>query len=530
MEDRRRSIVYGILGFILILELGGLFYNSGIVSGVNERADKLKAYAIAYQDDSTIFPGDIYDREGNILAETSLKPVSQTDQDGNETERTLRVTSYNNAHAYSQLIGYTGKRSLKPSAESVDGVVGKRRDYRLMAFLDEDYWGENGLYSTAGPDGTKGQSAVLTIDNELQLAVYDALAKEMDESDSQGSAVVLDVKNGEILSMVAFPAYDFNDLETAISNMSEDEEKTNLEPGFPVSYKNAKAPGSIFKVFMTVALIDHGMEDFMVTDTSFVVEAWKCRNSYLSVGDTIGYAEALKRSSNVYFAQAALALGADQIRETARKFMLVEDVFEDADGDGKDDENTEYLRLDFGNVPYNWDLDVSDDILAQTGFGQGKTELTTVQAAMITQAIANDGVMMKPYLIKRLVDAEGKTVYEGKAEILSKATSKATADKVAEVMERTAQYSSVHYRGLGNTSEIFQRYRVAGKTGTAENGDAEDTTNAWFISFAPADDPQYVVVVNQCKTQKAGYKMMKTVAGVYEYLFETYRFKDSRKE
>ena len=64
------------------------------------------------------------------------------------------------------------------------------------------------------------------------------------------------------------------------------------------------------------------------------------------------------------------------------------------------------------------------------------------------------------------------------------------------------------------------RYKIAGKTGTAETGDENDSNNAWFISFAPADEPQYVVVINQCKTDKGGYRMMNTAAEIYEYLFE----------
>ena len=136
------------------------------------------------------------------------------------------------------------------------------------------------------------------------------------------------------------------------------------------------------------------------------------------MGDEITYYEGMERSSNVFYAQAALELGADKLRETAEKFML----FEEKDGDN-------CLSTDFGLIRYNWDLDVQEEELAQTGFGQGKTELSTVYAAAITQAIANDGVMMTPYLVKKLTDADGKVVYTGKAEMLSKSTSASTANK-----------------------------------------------------------------------------------------------------
>ena len=70
---KRKNVICAILGIVLILEIGGLFYNSGIISGVNERADKLKVFTVALCDDATILPGDIFDRNGKVLAETIYK-------------------------------------------------------------------------------------------------------------------------------------------------------------------------------------------------------------------------------------------------------------------------------------------------------------------------------------------------------------------------------------------------------------------------------------------------------------------------
>lgn len=503
-----------VLGAALMMELGVLVYQSGLAKGLNPRADKLKIYAAASRDDATILPGDFYDRNGLLLVETAVKPVETTNGDGEKVTKSERTTVYRDGRAYSQVIGYTGPRDLNPLAPSADQVIGARRGYRLMDFMDDDCWGKNGLYSTVNADGIKGQNVVLTLDHELQLQVYQALKKEMDEQEDRGSAVVMDAKTGEILAMTAFPAYDFGDLSTALAQMEEAEKEKGLEPAYPVTSKGAETPGSIFKILTAVSLIDHGMEDFTVTDQPFMVNGWLCRNSYSGSGGEISYYKALEQSSNVFYAQAALALGRDGLRETAEKFMLIED----RDGDEKDDT---YLSLDFGYVEYSWDLDVEDDMLAQTGFGQGKTELTTIYAAMITQAIANDGVMMKPYLISQLTDAGGKTVYTGKPEVLSRATRKATADKVTEAMEAAAVYSCTCRKGLETEGELFKRLQVAGKTGTAENGDAEDTLNAWFVSFAPADDPRYVVVVNQCKADKGGWQMITAAADIYRYLFES---------
>ena len=518
---RNGRICYLLIGLLLILEIGGLFYNSGIVFGMNERADKLKVYAIASKDDATILPGDICDRNGLVLAETNYENVL----DGSRIAKTDLKTKYTNVEAYATLLGYTGSRRLSPSATSIENIVGERSGYRFMAFMDNDVWTEqgNGLYAISKADDTKGQTVTMTIDNDIQMKVYEALSKQMSPNDAQGSAVVLNAKTGEILAMVSFPTYDFNDLSSALAQMEEDEKNTNLEPGYTLSYKNAKEPGSIFKIVTEVAMIDNGMEDFLVEDAPFTLDGWSCNNAYTSKGNTIDYTYALKHSSNVFFAKGALALSREKFNETAQKFMLTENEFTDENGDGKDDEGT-YLKLDFGWVPYNWDLDAEDEasediLLAQTAFGQGKTQLTTIHAAMITQAIANDGVMLKPYLVHSLTDIHGKVKYKGETEVLSNATSKSTADKVTKAMVSTVKYNCEKYQDLEEVGKIFDTYRVAGKTGTAEVGD-KTLNNAWFVSFAPAENPEYVVVVNQCNTEKSGYKMMTTAGEIYEYLFE----------
>ena len=128
---------------------------------------------------------------------------------------------------------------------------------------------------------------------------------------------------------------------------------------------------------------------------------------------------------------------------------------------------------------------------------------------------------MKPYLVRELIDADGDVVYTGDPELLSEATSRKTADKVAKMMRSTAR-ECCRLHKLIEVERIFYAYQVAGKTGTAENGDKLSTNNAWYISYAPADDPQYVVVVNQCRTDKQGWQMMDTVAAIYRYLFTEY--------
>lgn len=516
MTTIRKNMMYLLLGLLLLCEILVLFFNSGIVKGLNERADYLRRLAIAIRDNATILPGDICDRHGNLIAGTAFENVTKTLADGSEQETIEAVTSYTDVLAYSQVIGYTGIGTVNPDAAESEAMIGGRDAYRLMNFLNTDYWGENGLYKVADVNDSKGQTAVLTLDSGLQLQVFESMLQQMDPSTDMGSAIVMDAKSGEILADVSFPAYDFNHLTEAKAKMLYDEQNTDLEPAYPVANKNPEAPGSILKVLTAAALVDHGMEDFTVINEEFTVSGvWTCEateyeSDTLTVteGDEIDLETALKTSSNGYFAKAALALGADRLQETAEKFNLKQ--------------GSDSLLLDFGNVYYNWDLSGSDDVLAQSGFGQGKTELTTIYAAMMTQAIANDGVMMKPYMVKNLVNSKGKKVYKGQAEVLSQATEAETAKMLAAYMRATAEEAcSLHQ--FTDVAEVFDKYQVAGKTGTAEIGDEAERTNAWYVSFAPANDPKYVVVVNQCKAHKAGSEMMPVVAEIYQYLFEEYK-------
>ena len=118
--------------------------------------------------------------------------------------------------------------------------------------------------------------------------------------------------------MVALPAYDFNEKHKAIEQMIADSEKTILEPSFPVTNKNAEVPGSIFKILMSVALIDHGKENFTAENADFTLNGWECKaksfnDDAISVnpGDTLDLHSALITSSNVYFAKEIVYLGLD---------------------------------------------------------------------------------------------------------------------------------------------------------------------------------------------------------------------------
>lgn len=477
-NKRSQSILFFVSLFMVILMVV-MFWNSAIIESLNPKATTYKEQAIASADANTIAPGDIYDRNDVLLVTT--KSVGEP-------------SVYADDYAYTQVIGYSGS---KVTYYNADGEFEQRQlEYRLMEYYDND---KNYLYQTADIEGKKGCSLTLTLDHNLQIKVAELLEAEVGR-DNRGSAIVMNVKTGEILAMVSYPTFNANDLQNSLVELqSVPEEK---EVYYPITHKGLEVPGSIFKVVTSVALIDNGYEDLLVQDTNFTVAGKDIVNSYTSPNDMISYKEALNRSSNVFFAQAGLILGADALEETAKKFLI-----------------GETLELDFGTVASYWKIDSNNLAnVADTSYGQGETLLSTMYAAMITQTIANDGIMLKPYIVAEVKNADGDVLQEGSIEMLSEVTSKSTADKIRDAMLATT-ISHLQVVPDSENRAIYEKYSIASKTGTAEIGE-DDIYNAWYISFAPADDPQYVVVVNQCDTVKYGKDLMDTAAGIYEYLFE----------
>lgn len=509
MSIKRQKKVYLSMGLSFVILFCTLFYKSACVEGLNPTADMYRKAAIATADSRTVIPGNVYDRNHKPIVEQKYveEPVlneegsPQKNDKGEPLTKSVLHTVYNNAQSYTQIIGYSSPRSV--SIEDNDFVI-HQRNYRLMKLYSDL------LYTPSEVTANRGKSIVTTLDADLQEYVYSVLLGETG-SLGKGGCIVADACTGEILAMVSVPTYDLTDLDAAILQMSQ--EPAEREAYYPVTHKAAKAEGSIFKIITLVALLDSGMEDFVCKDEEFRAGGKMVSDAYQEPGDEIGYLTAFERSSNCYFAQAGLAIGPSKLEETAKKFLVGEDIL-----------------LDFGSVVSYWDLNRSNTAeLADTAYGQGRVNFSLMTALMMTQAIANDGIMLEPHLLREILDSDGKAMDDAvganakiidpdRVEVLSEVTSSVTANRVTEAMLASTQG---HISGLASEErEIYENYNVASKTGTAENGQQINPNNAWFVSFAPAENPRYVVVMNQCETEKFGSQLMGASAKIYKYLFE----------
>ena len=427
---------------------------SALLPGVSKEADKKKSEAKAKVYEKEYVRGSILDRNGNTIA-FSEKPGGKR--------------TYSHPYAFSNLVGYWSK---------IYGTYGVEKTMN-EALVHSD--------CGAGKKEKKGADVTLTIDSDLQERAYKDIEKY------NGSVAVLDAKTGEILALASSPSFNVSEVD--------DEEKwkeMNQKEGVFLSnaYQNPVAPGSVFKLITSKEIIEAGIEGETVEDTgSLKVNGQTIRNYGGKAYGNISYREGFVKSSNVYFMDRALKLGGLRLYKAGKSFLLGESI-----------------SLDFATIRSNFDLkEYEDNIVATTAFGQGETLVTPLQMAMITQSIANDGVMLKPYLFKSVVNGKGKTTQEGKTEKLVETMDADTAQEIKEAMKEAAESYD-----LSRVGE--QEYAIAAKTGTAERGDG--TNNAWLVTFAPADNPQYIIVANRLKTTEIGKTLAPVVEDLYDTLFD----------
>lgn len=442
---RRAQIVQSVSLLLVIIMFISLFRISALVPGISKEADSQKAEAKQAEYEREYVRGSILDRNGEKIA--------WTEEAGGKRQ-------YMDEYAFSNVLGYQSKIYGNSGIE-------KTMNYYLV-------------HSASKGKNKKGADIMLTIDADLQKYAYEKMG------DKKGSVVVLDAKTGEILTLVSTPTYD-------VSTLDDHWKEVNETEGILLSnaYQNPVVPGSVFKVVTSKAILENHIDKEIVNDQgSLVVNGQTIRNYNGNAYGNIDFTEGFVHSSNVYFMDRGLKLGTKIIQENGEDFLLGEDI-----------------SLDFTTLHSTFSVkDASENELAATCFGQGDTLVTPLHMAMITQSIAKDGVMMKPYLFANAVNGKGDTVYEGKEEILTETMEADIAKKIQNVMVEAAK----HY-------ELSDEYgQIAAKTGTAQRGDGKN--NAWMITYAPAEDPQYVIVANHLGTKEIGKTMAPIIESLYERL------------
>jgi len=325
---------------------------------------------------------------------------------------------------------------------------------------------------------TSGATLELTIDPKAQKAADQALGG------SKGAVVALDPKTGAILAMVSHPQYDPNPVSShdltkaakAWKQLSSDPDKAFLNRSINELYP----PGSTFKVVTAAAALENGVVsdenstvagpaqlDLPLTSTNLPNE----NGRPCGPNNETTLIHALEISCNTAFGTLGLELGGEKIRAQAAKFGF---------GDS--------LQIPMRVTPSTVPADLNAPQSAQAAIGQFDVRTTPLQMAMVAAGIANQGRVMTPYLIDTVRSANLDLIQSTPDPVeLSQAVSPQTADVLTRMMV------SVVENGSGVRAQI-DGVQVAGKTGTAQH-DPDQPPHAWFISFAPADDPKVAVAV-----------------------------------
>jgi peptidoglycan glycosyltransferase len=304
-----------------------------------------------------------------------------------------------------------------------------------------------------------------------------------------GAAVAIEPTTGRVLVLASKPSYNPNDVEGHY-NRIRDIKSPSCKPASPLIDRATQGlypPGSAFKVVTTAAALDTGR----FTPSSSFYDPGYCTEygqqvknfsdqSGPEVFGPIILSRALQHSVNSVFCNIGKTLGMRTLMNYARRFGF--------DSKPPIDLPSNAVAAS-GLYQHERLLSPSEDGLGdpgRTAFGQDKLLVTPLQMAMVTATIANNGKEMQPHLVDRVRRSNGEVV-RIKPQPLAQVIKPETAMELTQMME------SVVSAGTGTAAQIYG-VRVAGKTGTAENGTGQPNTT-WFISFAPADAPQVAVAV-----------------------------------
>lgn len=410
-----------------------------------------------WEKEERILRGKIYDRSGVVIAESK-----ETD-DGQK-----RIYPFGSLYAHT--VGYNSRTYGKTNIELEFNEYLLKTQSVINVLKNEE------------SDFSKGANLSLTLDNGMtQIA-----AKLM--GNDNGSVVAINPVTGEVYCLYSNPSFDPNE-NKLIENWDKLTEDENA-PFFARATQGLYAPGSTFKVVSAAAGIEKGFEEFTTDDEGKTnVGGKEFKNAGEKAYGTIGMEEAIRVSSNVYFTELSSKIGNEAFRKTARDFFV-----------------TRKVPFDIGTRASDLDFEEFDKAeLASVSIGQGKLQVSPFNMALVACAVANGGVIMKPYMVEEAFYDNGESIYNASTDTLSRATDRDSAAMLTEYMKACVA------SGTGTAARV-SGISVAGKTGTAENEKA-GKTHAWFIGFAPADNPQIAICVMKEYSGRGGGSVCAPIAG-----------------
>lgn len=388
--------------------------------------------------------GTIYASGGQALA------MTETDEEGEET----RVYPY--ANMFSHVVGYAsnGKFGIEASANYY--LINSNTS--LSEKVSSDMAGQK----------YPGDSVVTTLDVDLQQIAYDSLGVY------KGAVIVSEPSTGRILAMVSKPDFDPNEIEAIWDDLLSDKDSSVL---LNRATQGLYPPGSTFKIVTALEYVKENID-------SYSQFSFQCNGSFTHGEERINcyhgtahggenFTKAFAKSCNSAFASIGLQLDRKKFGNTIDDLLFNQEM--------KLDFSYNQSRLSMGE-------DTEDADVMQAAIGQGTTQITPLHLNMITCAIANDGMLMKPYLVERVETQEKSVVKQYSPDSYKHLMSEKESQIMKELMTEVVE------SGTG-TKLSGLSYTAAGKTGSAEYNSVKTDSHAWFTGFAPVEDPQVCVTI-----------------------------------
>lgn len=436
MENKRMARLLGLItlcfvGLVVYMTYFQIFQAEKIAANsYNQR--------LSFNEDD-VLRGAIYDKNRVLLAS------SYENEDGSKTREYLYPGLY--AH----MIGYN---------DTSYGKTGLELAYNQQLLNTQEVTKLDELKRLFEPTGI-GNDLILTVDNRLQERAYQML------DGHKGSIVMMNYKTGDVLAMVSRPSFNPMNLDDIWDELLEDEES----PLINRSTQGLYTPGSVFKVVTATTLLENFTDDELLymDQGETVVDGYKISNYEFEQFGEIGLREALVHSVNTYFADMGVKAGPEALEATAEEYLMNQAIPFD-------------IPVAESRSPYKNEKGLTE--IAAAAFGQGKTLVTPLQMALVISAVANDGVMMEPNLVDRVISPQGEVVESATPTVLTQVMDLEIAEKLGGYLIDTVSN--------GTRAEI-EGVTVGGKTGTAET--TSGLTHAWFIGFVEDEQSPIAIAV-----------------------------------
>ncbi|OLR58735.1 peptidoglycan glycosyltransferase [Anaerostipes sp. 494a] len=391
--------------------------------------------------EKTVVRGKIISSDGQVLAQTI-------------TENGEEVRDYPYGRMFAHVVGYNDKG--KSGLESKCNFDLLTSNANIFSQITSNLSGQKSI----------GDNVYTTLDTKVQKAAYNALQGQ------KGAVVAMDPESGKIYAMVSKPDFRPGLVKENWQELNESESSLLLNRATQGLYP----PGSTFKVVTALEYMREHEDDYQ--DFRYTC------NGSTQVGDltihcyggavhgTVDLEEAMEKSCNTAFVHMAQSLNKGKFSELAKDLMF-------------DSRVPINLLANKSRFSFNKNSGINE--LAHTAIGQGETLITPLQNAMVMCAIANNGVMMQPYLLNQVKNIDGGVIKETKTKEISNPLTETECTKLKKMLRK------VITQGTG-TRAYSSQYLVYGKTGSAEYNSAKDS-HAWFIGCAEKSGKKIVVSV-----------------------------------